>query len=167
MDVRLFAPVPVQIAWEAMTDYNAMASYLPGLERSEVLAADGDSLQVLQVGRGGIMPFWVTLRSTLQITLRGHVATWFTTHGNLDSQGRAEVSAQSGGSAVHYTAQLHPLTWLPPLLGPWFMRKQLQRQMTALRVHMCVLLGEADASKAGVPVTTAPLRPALAQTAAR
>ncbi|MHB1667069.1 SRPBCC family protein [Thiomonas sp.] len=151
MAVRFFAPVPVQMAWQAMTDYNAMASYIPGMERSEVLAADGDSLRVLQVGRSGIEPFRLTLRSTLDITLRGHVATWFTIHGNLDSQGRAEVRAQAGGSAVHYTAQLHPRTWLPPLLGPWFMRKQLQQQMTALRERMCVLLGEADASKAGAP----------------
>ena len=163
MDVRFFAPVPVPIAWEAMTDYNAMASYMPGMERSEVLATDGDSLQVLQAGRGGIMPLRVTLHSTLEITLRGHIATWFTTHGNLDSQGRAEVRAQTGGSAVHYAAQLHPRIWLPPLLGPWFMRKQLQQQMTALRARMCALLGAADASKAGASATTTSMRPAPAQ----
>ena len=143
MDVRFFAPVPTQTAWQAMTDYGAMASYMPGMERSEVIAADGDSLRVLQTGSGGIAPFRVTLSSTLDITLHGHVATWFTTRGNLDSQGRAEVWPQAGGSAVHYSARLQPRIWLPPLLGLWFMRDRLQQQMTALRQRMCVLLGEA------------------------
>jgi carbon monoxide dehydrogenase subunit G len=143
MEVRFFAPVPTQMAWQAMTDYDAMAGYMPGMERSEVIAADGDSLRVLQTGSGGISPFRVTLSSTLDITLHGHVATWFTTRGNLDSQGRAEVQPQAGGSAVRYTASLQPRIWLPPLLGLWFMRDRLQQQMTALRQRMCMLLGEA------------------------
>ena len=135
-----FAPVSPRVAWHAMTDYDAMASYMPGMQRSEVLAESGNTLHVLQEGRAGIAPFRVNLRSQLTITLQRHAASWVTTGGNLDSRGNAYVSAHDGGSAVTYAAHILPRVWIPPLLGPWLMHAQLKRQMLALRGHMCALL---------------------------
>ena len=142
LQTQFFAPVPPRVAWHAMTDYDAMASYMPGMLRSEVIAVSGDTIQVLQEGRAGIAPFRVNLRSQLTITLQRHAASWVTTRGNLESRGSAEVSGHDRGSAVTYTALILPKVWIPPLLGPWLMRSQLKRQMLALRRHMCALLGE-------------------------
>ena len=138
---QFFAPVPPRVAWYAMTDYDAMASYMPGMRRSEVLAKSGNTIQVLQEGRAGIAPFRVKLRSLLTVTLQRHAASWVTTGGNLESRGNAEVSGHAGGSAVTYAALILPTVWIPPLLGPWLMHSQLKRQMLALRSHMCALLG--------------------------
>lgn len=139
---RFFVPVPPRVAWHAMTDYDAMASYMPGMLRSEVLAVSGNTIQVLQEGRAGIAPFRMDLRSLLTITLQRHAASWVTTRGNLESRGNAEVSGHDRGSAVTYAALIVPRVWIPPLLGPWLMRSQLKRQMLALREHMCALLGK-------------------------
>lgn len=143
MHLEFFVPVPVRVAWQAMTDYDAMASYMPDIQRSVVQAVDGDTLRVLQEGSSGVGPLRVGVRTLLDITLRGHVASWVTVSGDLDTRGQARAEARDGGSVVRYTALLQPQMWLPPLLGPWFLRRQIQRQMTALREHMCVLLGQA------------------------
>lgn len=141
MRLRFFAPVPVRVAWQAMTDYDAMASYMPGMQRSEVQAVDGDTLRVLQEGSSGVGPLRVSVHSLLDVTLRGHDASWVTVSGNLETSGHAKAEAADGGTEVRYTALLHPRMWLPPLLGPWFMREQLQQQMAALRERMCILQG--------------------------
>lgn len=155
MHLDFFAPVPVRVAWQAMTDYEAMASYMPGMQRSEVQSVDGDTLRVLQEGSSGVGLLRVSVRTLLDVTLRGHVANWVSVSGNLESNGHAQATARADGSEVRYTALLHPRMWLPPLLGPWFLRQQLQRQMTALREHMCTLLGQsAHTALTATPSTT-------------
>ncbi|MDE2128859.1 MAG: SRPBCC family protein [Betaproteobacteria bacterium] len=153
LHLEFFAPVPVRVAWQAMTDYDAMASYMPDMQRSVVQAVDGDTLRVLQQGSSGVGPLRVSVRTLLDVTLHGHVASWVTVSGDLDTSGQARAEARDGGSVVRYTALLRPRMWLPPLLGPWFLRRQIQRQMTALREHMCVLLGQAAQTARAAPAS--------------
>lgn len=134
IDMAAHAPVGPELAWEVLTDFDHMASFVPNLKTSQVTERSSDLLRVRQTGTARYGVFWTDFESEREIRLRfpreirslgirGNV-------GHMESLMRLEP--EPGGTLLRYHAQIQPDFWLPPLLGPAFVQHETAEQFSAM-----------------------------------
>lgn len=131
-------PVPPAVAWAVLTDYPHMSRYLPNLIESRVTADGPDGLHLLQRGRLTLGPFsqlWETERVvvlTPETSIGSHLL-----RGNMKRLDMiTQLAPTTIGTRVDYRADMQPDFWVPPLIGPALMRRQVVEQFEALAVEM-------------------------------
>lgn len=78
VDIAYRLPVSQRVAWEVLTDFNAMAEFVPNMEQSRVLQRDGRRILVEQKGQVsvGILSFSYDSKREIELTpyqmLRSH-----------------------------------------------------------------------------------------------
>lgn len=70
VDITYHLPVNQRIAWEVLTDFDAMADFVPNMERSRILERDGKRMIVEQKGqaRVGILSFSYDSKREIELT---------------------------------------------------------------------------------------------------
>ncbi len=134
VDMDVHAPVKLETAWEVLTDFEHMASFIGNLNSSEVLERRDNTLRIRQSGKARFGIFSSEFSTEREIVLtpmreiRAHG-----TGGNLrrmDSLMRIEP--EDGGVRLRYHAEVEPDFWLPPLLGPSMVRHETAEQFSAM-----------------------------------
>ncbi|MFC4157811.1 SRPBCC family protein [Chitinimonas lacunae] len=147
--VDMLLPVPLQRAWEVMTDFDRMSEFLPNLEESRIVGRQGERLQVRQrgVARYGWLRFGyasvreVSLTPYTTIEIKGsddHVRQFGS---------RAMLTEQDGRTKLSYQAYWEPNGWLAGLIGDAAVREQVSLQFSALEREM--LRRESQATNKG------------------
>lgn len=131
-------PVPPAVAWAVLTDYPHMPRYLPNMLESRVTADGPDGLHLLQRGRLSLGPFsqmWEAERVvvlTPETSIDSHLV-----RGNMKRLDMTtHLRAATIGTRVDYRADMQPDFWVPPLIGPALMRRQIVEQFEALAAEM-------------------------------
>lgn len=144
VDVRngvYFASLAVEVdvsqerARQVLTDFDHMASFMPGLESSKLLSQQGNVYRIAQRGRSGFGPFSVRLDSERRIE-------WFP-EGRLVSEmlsGAARsmhselrlVALGRHRTRIDYRLEVQPIDWWPSGLVASFLRSELAEQFSAL-----------------------------------
>ena len=134
VEVQMHAPVPPEQAWAVLTDFERMAEFIPNLAQSQVLSRSEQKLRVRQKGTARFGPFSTTFDSTRDISLLPPNEIRATGIGGnirrMESVMRLE--ADGNGTRLHYKAEVVPDFWLPPLLGPSFVRHETAEQFSAM-----------------------------------
>jgi len=133
MDVH--APVPLATAWEVLTDFEHMASFVGNLDSSEVLERrDNNSLRIRQTGKARFGIFsseFSTEREIVLTPMREILAHG--TGGNIKRmESRMRIEPEEGGVRLRYHAEVEPDFWLPPLIGPSMVRHETAEQFSAM-----------------------------------
>lgn len=134
IDMAAHAPVSRELAWEVLTDFEHMASFVPNLKTSQVTERSSELIRVRQTGTARYGVFWTDFESEREIRLffpreirslgiRGNVR-------HMESLMRLEP--EPGGTLLRYHAQIQPDFWLPPLLGPAFVQHETAEQFSAM-----------------------------------
>lgn len=128
------ASAPVETCYSTLTDFDRLADFIPGMQKSRVTSPAGEPLRVEQVGRTGAGPFSFVLTVTLGLTLEPPTRIDFVrVAGNLKRMdGRWLVEPAEGGCSIGYRATIEPQFWVPPLIGPLLMRQQVTDQLQGL-----------------------------------
>ncbi len=143
VQVSLFIEVPPAIAWQVMTDYERMPSFIPNLRESRVVSAPGEKTRVLQKGVAQIGWFShdyevereVELTPETLIRSRG-------IRGNLRKlEMETHLAAEGTGSRVSYRGLSIPDFWVPPFIGPAMVKRQVMEQFTAMAAEMRLRAG--------------------------
>lgn len=138
VDVNMQAPVSQAIAWAVLTDFEHMAEFVPNLKSSQILARGEGTLRVHQKGTARYGIFSTDFDSIREIALsppreiRAHGVG-----GNIkkmESVMRLETDGEV--TRMKYHAEVWPDFWLPPLLGPSFVRHETAEQFSALIAEM-------------------------------
>lgn len=138
VDVVLHAPVAPALAWAVLTDFDHMASFVPNLRSSRVVERGEQSLQVAQAGtaRHGFVA--IEFESVREIRLVGqreiHAHGLSGSARHMDSVMR--IDGEPGGTRMQYHAEVEPDFWLPPLLGPAWIRHEMAEQFSAILQEM-------------------------------
>ncbi len=138
IDVTLIASVPLEVAWQVLTDFDHMARFVPNLERSSVVRRKGNSLLVEQQGKVYFGPFSVEFGSTREVdlvpmrTIRAHQISG--TARSMDSS--MQLLSVADGTRLEYHAEIVPETYLPPMFGPGAVRREMADQFTAILNEM-------------------------------
>ena len=135
-----------RIAWEVLTDYNHLAEFVPDMRVSRIISAPGEPLLLEQKGEAGFLVFHFPIEVLLQVEERPQDWLRFTlVRGNMKGmRGEWRIEKLGEGTRVTYDAELMPNFWVPPLIGPHIVRRNVRNQLEGVVREM---LQRADAKK--------------------
>lgn len=138
VDASLVAPVPRTLAWSVLTDFDAMARFVPNLQESRVTAGSGLQFTVHQRGVARFGPFEFPFDSSRRIELRPPESIdSVQTSGNLRRlESHTTLVAVPGGTRVSYRVELLPGSDFPALIGAAFLRHEVREQLEAIVQEM-------------------------------
>jgi len=127
---------PHELVWRTLTDYDQLASFIPGLRVSRVLERRGREAVVEQVGEAKFLffrfPIDVTVVTVEQPPdaiavrlLKGNLR-------QLEGGYRIERGAHPGTLVLHWRGLIQPETTLPPLFGEVIMRARIEDQFAGM-----------------------------------
>ena len=131
---RALLEVPSDLVWQTLTDYDHLADFIPGMQRSRVISRSGPLAMVEQVGAARFLfisiPIEVTLATTehppLSIDAR-------MTKGNLKRlEGVYRVEPRAGGRVQVSWSGLIEAESMPPLIGELLMRAAIADQFRGM-----------------------------------
>ncbi|MEP7296091.1 MAG: SRPBCC family protein [Burkholderiales bacterium] len=138
VDVEATAAVDPRQAWEVLTDYEHMASYLSTLKASAIVKREGNSLHVEQTGeaRRAFLHFsFHTVRAVELVPeteIRSHLIS-----GDFKSYAFTTRLKENGAQTliVHHGEYI-PHTWVPPGIGPSMIKSETTKQYQELIAEM-------------------------------
>lgn len=148
IDAVMHAPVPQDVAWEVLIDFDHMPQYQPGLQVSKIVERQPDRLLVRQQGVAKFGPFSSGFESERDIRLVPKTEILSTNVGGTVKYmvSTMKLAPEAGGTLMRYHADIDP-GWLPPLLGPAAMRDSTADSFAAMIREM----QKRQAAKGGKP----------------
>lgn len=134
VDMVAHAPVSANRAWDVLTDFEHMPAFVNNLTSSQVLERRPDYLRVSQKGRGDFGPFARTFESEREIFLtpQREIRAQGTGVGVRRMQSLMKIDTEPDGVRLTYHAEVEPDFWMPPLIGPAFVRHETAEQFSAM-----------------------------------
>jgi len=131
---RAVLEAPYDLVWQALTDYNRFAEFIPGMRSSRLIERQGAVAIVEQSGDAGFLFFSFPIDVTIASTERPpHALEVKLLKGDLKRlDGAYRIEPQAGGRIL--------LTWngtieaqsMPPLLGEMVMRANIADQFRGM-----------------------------------
>ncbi len=134
VQAQIFVAAPPRVAWEVLTDYEHIATFVPNMASSHIISAPGEPLRVEQKGSTSFLLFTFPIEVVFEIDARSSRELHFhSISGNLrDMTGDYRIAAVSGGTRISYEARFKPDFWVPPLISVAIMRNEIKRQFDGL-----------------------------------
>lgn len=163
VEIEMLAPVPLAIAWKVLTDFNQMGRFVPNVESSRIVSAQGDVLKIEQTGRVRFWPLSQRFESVREITLRGGTSEILArqltgTARRMESRMRLKA-IENGNTRLEYRAEIVPDGPLPPLLGPAVVRHETAEQFSAMIAEMVRRQGTLPTPAAAIAPPASPVPP--------
>lgn len=135
----LHVPVPVEVAWDVLTDYDHMSGFVIDLQESRVLSSPSDPvLRVYQRGVTRLGPFAFDYEVEREVRLdRPRLIRSRGLRGNvkrLDME--TSLEPEGAGVLLRYHAEIVPDFWVPSFLGAPLMRREAEQQFASLVAEM-------------------------------
>lgn len=157
VDVEATVATAPRQAWDVLTDYDHMASYLSMLQSSAIVRRDGNSLEVAQTGEAHRAFLHFTFRTLRAVDLvpgkeiRSHLISGdfksyaFTTH----------IAADGTRTRISHHGEYVPNRWVPPGIGPALIKAETTKQYEELIAEMLRREHAAAAKRAPDPAASA------------
>ncbi|MEK6591775.1 MAG: SRPBCC family protein [Pseudomonadota bacterium] len=122
------------VAWQVLTDYNNLASFVPGLQTSRIVSAAGEPMLLRQTGQSGFLWFSMPLEVVVRIREMPLVAILFdTVGGNLKSKsGEWRLEQLDDATLLTYRVHVVPGFWIPPLIGAAVIGQDVRNMLTSV-----------------------------------
>ncbi len=137
LDMRLRAPI--RRVWQVITDYADIKRLNPAVKRSTVMRRDGLTLLHMHI-TSCVLFICFPVTQTEAMTTRGHhwvrgvIIPRLSSFRSGYSQWRLRTVV--GGTEAHFDATLAPSFFIPPLIGPWMIRRKLRNEMDKTAAHL-------------------------------
>ena len=138
VEVRARATIdaPLSVIWTALTDYEKLPEFVPGLKKSRVASRNGSTVVVEQSGEARFLMFSFPVDVVLEavekpqssIRVRSLSGTLRYLEGGYD----VEAEPDSGKFILRWVGTIAPDVSLPPLLGEVVMRMSIEDQFTGM-----------------------------------
>jgi carbon monoxide dehydrogenase subunit G len=138
VEASVLVTVDGRIAWEVLTDYNSLASFVPGMRSSRVVSAPGEPLLVEQKGESGFLLFRVPIEVVARVEeVPFGVVRFQSVGGNLTNK-RAEWDLQRHDHAtrLNYRANIIAGFSPPPLIGPALVGRDVRIMLESVAREM-------------------------------
>ena len=140
----LLVAVDQRVAWQVLTDYNNLASFVPGMRSSRIVSAPGEPLLLEHKGESGFFLFRVPIEVVSRIEETPlNTIRFQSVGGNLKNQtGEWALEWHDHATRVNYRANITPGFPLPPLIGPAIVGRDVRIMVESVAREM---LRRADA----------------------
>lgn len=138
INALMFAPVPRQEAWAALTDFDRMSSFVPNLSESRTTSRSGNRLVIAQKGVARFGPLKVPFESVREVELQPYDEVHSRNiRGNMRKvESVTRLSDADGGTRITYHVEAIPDFWLPKIIGEAFLRHEIREQFEAIVKEM-------------------------------
>jgi carbon monoxide dehydrogenase subunit G len=128
------AAAPREICYEVLADFDRLAEFIPGMQSSRVVSPPGEPRLLRQVGQATVGFIDYGFDVTLAVTEDPPRQISFSrVAGNLEQmRGSWQVEGDSFRCRIDYRADIEPAFWVPPVVGPLLMRRQVEQQIDGL-----------------------------------
>ena len=138
VDATAEVPVTVDTAWDVLTDFDHMASFLGNLTSSKVASRNGNSWNVKQQGVARYGPFSYAFESVREVQLepmkRIVARNLSGTVTRMSSV--TELAPLGQGVQIKYHVEMEPGSMLARMLGLPFVRHEVEEQMQRMMKEM-------------------------------
>ena len=128
--------VPHELVWRTLTDYDRLATFIPGLLKSRVIERRGPEAIIEQLGEVRFLifsfPLEVTLASVEKPPDEIEVRALKGTLKQLEGGYRIERGPDPDALVLHWRGLVQPAVSLPPLLGEVVMRANIEDQFAGM-----------------------------------
>ena len=134
VDATVFAPVPPNIAWAVVTDFDHMAGWVPNLRESRVTARDAGSVTVEQRGVAkfllGSIPYTSVRRMVLDPPRTVHAVQ---VEGNMRRyESVLTLAAEGAGTKLVYHIELTPSSIASLVLSKALVEREFEENLSAV-----------------------------------
>ena len=121
-------------AWQVLTDYDHLTDFVPNLRASRVISAPGEPLQIEQRGETRFLFFSFSVNVVLEIMETPLLRLGFhAIRGNMRRmRGEWRIEPVNTGIRMAYESESEPDFWVPPLIGPAVVRRDVADQVAGL-----------------------------------
>jgi hypothetical protein len=136
IDARIDAPV--ELVYRLITDYDHLHAINPAIRESRVLRTFSQAKHRIRTVTRVCVLFYCRDVAQTQYMLQspGYVIEADILPQDSDfrsGQGRWQLNAGAGNETLlHFRAEIAPDFFVPPLIGPWLIRREMENQMTAI-----------------------------------
>ena len=144
VEANLLVAVDKGVAWQVLTDYDNLASFVPGMRSSRIVSAPGEPLLLEQKGESGFLLFRVPIEVVSRVEEAPlNTIRFQSVGGNLKNQsGEWALDRHDHATRVSYRANITPGFALPPLIGPAIVSRDVRIMVESVAREM---LRRADA----------------------
>jgi len=120
--------------WRVLTDYGRIAEYVPGVETSRVLARGPNSAVVEQKGEARLLFVGIPIRIRLEVTEHPfeRVESRAISGSFRELRSIYTLETRERRVVLRYTGRLVPDFAVPPLIGTWLLRRNVEDAFRAL-----------------------------------
>ncbi|MGB7934401.1 MAG: SRPBCC family protein [Gammaproteobacteria bacterium] len=128
---------PVAMVYRLITDYDHLQDINPAVRESRILRVDSPEKCRIRVVTRLCVLFYCRDVSQSQDMVKspGYIleANILPEHSDF-RRGRAQwrLTAEGDSTLMHFRAELVPDFFLPPLIGPWLIRREMANQITEI-----------------------------------
>jgi len=131
---------PLATVYRSITDFDNLAAINPAIEESRLLASDANSRRVRSVIKVCILVFCKRVVQVQDVhLLNDHVIEAVVVPAASDfisGIARWELTTQDAATVLVFTDQFEPDFWVPPLIGPWLIKRKLMREVAETAMYI-------------------------------
>ena len=135
--VRVDCPVdaPRAVAWEVLTDYEHMASFVSNLDQSVVRLRLGDRAQVYQKGHASRGPLSISFENVREVELvpQSEVRSRIISGDTMPAQFTTRIEERGGRLHITHIGVYTPKMWVPPMIGTGLIEDETRKQYGQIR----------------------------------
>lgn len=155
VDIRARIQAPVAAVRRIVTDYEHLTRLNPAIQSSKVLAVYGPRRsRVRTVTRACVLFFCKEIVQVQNVAVRPDGDVVARTVPALSdfkfAVARWRLSRQGRSTVMDFSARFAPDFWVPPLIGPWLIRRKLSDEMVQTAQRIEQIAGSAPQAGAAV-----------------
>jgi ribosome-associated toxin RatA of RatAB toxin-antitoxin module len=138
VNATLFAPVPLDVAWDVLTDFESMEEFVPNVSASRIVATDGNRLTIEQQGRArfGLFSFGFDSVRRVELTPRTQIRSTQLKGNMRRMESVTTFTPADGGTRLRYQVDVVPGALFPAALTERFMEHEIEEQFGAIVKEM-------------------------------
>ena len=138
IDAALYAPVPVDLAWEVLTDFERMELFVPNVRDSRIIAREGDRLTIAQrgVARFGPLTFAFESERLVEMSPRSQIRSTQVKGNMRRLESLTRFTSADGGTQLSYRVEVEPGAFFPAALTERFLVHEIEEQFEAIVAEM-------------------------------
>ena len=153
IDAVIVVPVALRDAWEVLTDFDGMTSFVPNLTLSRVVSRAGDNLRVEQRGRlkWGLVDEPYEATRDVQLTPTETIRSSSVEGARPPEQGLTRLKEVPSGTEMWHHSDLAMVSWMPDAVSQRFLERVMNARYEAIAAEMVRRRGSRAVGRSGRP----------------
>ncbi len=137
VQVAFSIPLTPAEVMDVLTDYEHMHQFVPDIQSTKLVYAEKNHKVIELKGVADFLFIEFPIEVVMDVVFSSNgLVTLRSISGNLTVQGEVKISQAGSKTNVTYNARLRPNFWLPPVIGPALIGRQIKRQFVGQIAEM-------------------------------